>query len=136
MSKVPRNFKLLDELEKSEHGLGDGSVSYGLENMEDSTLTYWVASIIGPHNTSFDSKFYSLRFVCDKEFPQKPPMFQFVSKVNLPFVDNKGNVIPEKFAILGKKYTEKVSFEDIIKEIKNEMVKNKNLKQPQEGSTY
>lgn len=47
---VPRNFKLLEELEASEKGTGDMSVSYGLVNGDDIFLTEWNASILGPHN--------------------------------------------------------------------------------------
>lgn len=46
---IPRNFKLLEELEKSEKSPLDMSVSMGLANSDDIFLREWNGSIIGPH---------------------------------------------------------------------------------------
>ena len=45
---VPRNFKLLEELEKSEKGHGDMSISFGLVDSGDTFLSDWNGGILGP----------------------------------------------------------------------------------------
>jgi hypothetical protein len=45
---VPRNFKLLEELEKSEKGHGDMSISFGLQDPGDTFLSDWNGGILGP----------------------------------------------------------------------------------------
>ncbi len=49
---IPRNFKLLEELENSEKGHGDMSISFGLQDPGDTFLSDWNGGILGPVGVS------------------------------------------------------------------------------------
>ena len=69
---VPRNFKLLEELEKSEKGHGDMSISFGLQDPGDTFLSDWNGGILGPVGVSVESWKMS--------FCQSPCVFFFPSQ--------------------------------------------------------
>lgn len=138
MAKVPRNFRLLEELEKGEKGIGDGSCSYGLEDADDIMMTHWNGTIIGPGHTVHENRIYTLKITCGDSYPDAPPTLQFVSRVNLPFVSQlDGKVDPTKLPVLAN-WNRNNSLETVLVEIRREMASFNNRKAPQppEGSTF
>ena len=89
---VPRTFRLLAELEKE----GDGIVSYGLVDPEDNTFTNWNGSILANNGI-----LYELKIVCDDNYPKVPPKVKFVTKINLPCLNqSNGEIVPNSLNIL------------------------------------
>lgn len=83
---VPRNFKLLDELEHAEKGKTSMEISFGLADQSDITLTDWQCTILGPMGSPVEGRIVSLLLKCDNDYPAKEPIVQFQTKMNYPFI--------------------------------------------------
>ena len=124
---VPRTFRLLAESEKE----GNGLVTYGLKDPNDNTFTFWNGSILLD-----DGRFYELQLECDQNYPQRPPKVKFISKINIPFVDQSGWIKPNSLNVL-KNWNRDCTLESYLMDIRNELKSNiSKYKQPPEGSKY
>lgn len=133
---VPRNFRLLEELEAGEKAKDlPANISFGLMDPSDSSLSTWCGSILGMPGTRFDGRMVTVKLYCGDNYPNVPPTVTFISRVNLPFVQNDGSINVNHFPLL-KNWKPSTTILVILLEISKEMTKHGNLQQPPEGSTY
>ncbi|BBN18204.1 ubiquitin-conjugating enzyme E2 variant [Marchantia polymorpha subsp. ruderalis] len=135
---VPRNFRLLEELERGEKGIGDGTVSYGMDDGEDVFMRSWTGTIIGPNNSVHEGRIYTVKLFCDKDYPDRPPSVRFHSRINMTSVNQETGVVdPRHFSMLAQ-WRREYTMENILTELKREMAapSNRKLQQPPEGSIF
>lgn len=134
---IPRNFRLLEELEKGEKGIGDGTVSYGMDDTDDLLMRSWTGTIIGPPNTVHDGRIYTLKLYCDLDYPDAPPKVRFQSRINMNCVTPTGAVDMKQFHVL-ESWHRNYTMETLLIELRRDMTSaaNRKLPQPPEGSTY
>ncbi|MBA0676833.1 hypothetical protein Goari_018286 [Gossypium aridum] len=132
---VPRSFRLLEELERGEKGIGDGTVSYGMDDADDIYMQSWTGTIIGPPNTVHEGCIYQLKLFCGKDYPDNPPSVRFQTRINMTCVNQETGVVePSLFPMLAN-WQREYTMEDILTQLKKEMMspQNRKLAQPPEG---
>ncbi|CEP07944.1 hypothetical protein [Parasitella parasitica] len=135
MAQVPRNFRLLEELEKGEKGIGDGACSYGLAD-DDLLMHNWHATILGAPHSVHENRIYSLNINCGDHYPDEPPSVHFVSKINLPSVNpQNGKVMPQLPCL--SQWKRQNTIETVLTELRREMATTgRKLPQPPEGALF
>ncbi|PWN91339.1 UBC-like protein [Acaromyces ingoldii] len=138
MAKVPRNFRLLEELDKGEKGIGDGTCSYGLDDGSDVMMSNWNGTIIGPGHSVHQNRIYSLKITCGQQYPDQPPEIWFLTRINLPCVNQQTGKVESSLLPVLSQWKRHYTLETILVEIRKDMgsPNNRKLPQPAEGSMY
>eukprot|EP01083_Nonionella_stella_P135058 410841_1 len=135
--RVPRNFKLLDELEKGERGIQEGRhtgyVSYGLDG-DDMMLSTWNGTIIGPQNTNLGERIFTLRIICNARYPIDAPAVRFVQRINMPCIRNDGTL--DYRNLQNFHWDDEKSISEVLCALRDAMEQVVQLPQPPDGSVY
>ncbi len=135
--RVPRNFKLLEELELGERGKYAGPhagwISLGLDG-DDILLSYWNATIIGPQDTNIGDRIYTVKVHCGERYPEEPPKVKFVHKINMDCVDAQGNLTKKLPAL--RDWHRNSSIFELLSAVRDAMVPASHLAQPPVDSKY
>ena len=90
-----------------------------------------------PLQTPFEFRLYELRITAGPDYPLKPPVVRFVSRINLQYVNQSSGMVEKELPQLAG-WHRNMKLEDVLVGLKNSMTNphNRRLPQPPEGAAF